>query len=177
MFWLNAKSWVSYIQRTDMRREDNRTPFSHVHSPKCVGGARGHTGPGQDRNRMSSLNLDFGLYRESLGKYLFEGRPQIYFSANLGRTERALLELHEHDHWVLANASIYGKEQLCLRLAARLKAGQPGGDEIERCLQLTVEFSRLVYEGAALEAERSFLSLTRVATPPGLVLAAGNSPI
>ena len=49
--------------------------------------------------RMS--NLDFGLYRESLGKYLFEGRPAIYFSANLGKIERVLLEVHEHDHWAL----------------------------------------------------------------------------
>jgi hypothetical protein len=111
------------------------------------------------------VSRDFGLYRESLGRYLFDGRPEIYFSTRLTRAERVLLEIHEHAHWERANATTYGREQMALAEAARLKSGEPVAAELEKCLETSVEFSRLVYEGAALAAERS--SLTAVgSTPP-----------
>ena len=111
------------------------------------------------------VNRDFGLYRESLGKYLFDGRPEIYFSTRLTRAERVLLEIHEHAHWERANATTYGREQIVLAQSVRLKSGHPVATELEKCLETSVEFSRLVYEGAALAAERSSLAAVG-STPP-----------
>jgi len=109
--------------------------------------------------------MDFALYRESLGKYLFDGRPEVYFSTRLNGTERVLLELHEHTHWEVANASTYGKEQLMLAEAIRHKAGDPVAAELGKCLETSVEFSRLAYEGSALAAERSLMAIVGASSP------------
>jgi len=112
------------------------------------------------------MTSDFGLYRESLGKYLFDGRPEIYFNARLALPERMLLEVHEHNHWMLANATTYGKEQLALADAVRIEAQQGVAAELQRCLEVTVDYSQLVYEGSALAAERSSLQSVGLSTSP-----------
>lgn len=109
---------------------------------------------------------DFGLYRESIGSYLFAGRPEVYFNARLTPTERALLEFHEHNHWMLAHASTYGKEQIALVEASRLMTDELIAEELRRCCEVTVGFSRLVYEGLALVAEKTYVQALGLSTQP-----------
>jgi hypothetical protein len=113
------------------------------------------------------MENEFELYRESIGRYLFEGRPEIYFNARLTPAQRVLIELHEHAHWQCANATIYGREQLLLAASIRGMTDEHTTEELRRCLEVTVESSRLVYEGAALVAERSLVRLGGSGPSPG----------
>ena len=107
-----------------------------------------------------------GLYRETLGEYLFAGRPQVRFNARLGLHERFLLDAHEHDHWEHAHATVFGNEQIALTEAIRWFDGSPTALELDACRRLTVEASQLVYEGCALVTERSLLEHLGEGAPP-----------
>lgn len=110
-------------------------------------------------------SADFSLYREGLGKYLFDGRPEVYFGTRLTRAERILLEFHEHSHWELANASVYGREQIALAEAIQLNRDRPVAAELARCLEASVDASCLVYEGNALAVERTVQTVAGEVTP------------
>ncbi len=106
---------------------------------------------------MDDYRLSGYLFRASLARFEFDRPPRLYCDPRFGPVERHLLEVHEHNHWSLAHASLFGISQLSLAYALLLAQSEEQKTCYRECLQITTDLSREVYEGCAVYHEKAFV--------------------
>ncbi|MGI9376001.1 MAG: hypothetical protein ACR2PC_07910 [Tsuneonella suprasediminis] len=110
--------------------------------------------------------LDYFLYRAAGGRYEFRGAARLLRDPRFGPFEHHLLETHEHSHWALTQASIYGLAQLAVAYAHCLARNPRQCERYSAALEIMSRMARKTYEGCALFNERAVVRKAGIGVHP-----------